>query len=244
MVNGILYSPQYNYLAYFCAKSGCCSLRNLFIQLHKNELNEENQKLVNTHNAKIYFTLPTNFNIEKIKKFIVVRNPYLRVVSMYTNKYVGEDSHIKKSMKEKNIKNTFGNSFLKFLNFLKHLKETKMLNKLDGHIYEQTHNFKEKENCTIIKLENFSTDILDFYKNNYSNLTPIVEESLMSVLLDSNKTKMTKEKVENVSNFVYEDRLTIFPFYSCFYNNEAKALVDEIYHDDFLTFNYKKELPF
>ena len=90
MVNGVLYSPKYNYIAYYCAKSGCSSLKHLFIDLHKEELSQDVQSQLISHTAKASFMLPNDFDTKSVPKFILVRNPYLRAVSMYINKYVGE----------------------------------------------------------------------------------------------------------------------------------------------------------
>ena len=49
MVNGVLYSPKYNYIAYYCTKSGCSSLKHLFIDLHKEELPQDVQSQLISH---------------------------------------------------------------------------------------------------------------------------------------------------------------------------------------------------
>jgi hypothetical protein len=167
MVNGVLYSPKYNYIAYYCTKSGCSSLKHLFIDLHKEELPQDVQSQLISHTAKASFILPNYFDTKSVPKFILVRNPYLRAVSMYINKYVGENSHIKRSMKEKNVVNEHGESFLSFLKFLKDLKERNLLNKIDGHMYEQSHEYNPKDNLIVIKLENFEKEIKKFYRKKF-----------------------------------------------------------------------------
>jgi hypothetical protein len=256
MVNGTLYSQKYNYAGLYCTKCGCSSLKHLFIELHKNELSNEDKNAVNTDTAKRIFSVKFNNDINNIisdtfKTFVLVRNPYLRAVSMYINKYIGENSHIKKSMKSKNVNNNHGESFTSFLLFLKELKHINLINKLDGHIYEQSYNMNISiNNITVIKLENFEKDIKHFYNKNFKNDNVLINKinNLFSEsgILHSNKTKINPETnnlIENVANFVFTDKQNI-PTYDTFYNKETKKLVEEIYKSDFKLFGYKKKLPF
>jgi hypothetical protein len=252
MVNGTLYSQKYNYTGLYCTKCGCSSLKHLFIELHKNELSDEDKNAVNTDTAKRIFSVKNNNIItDKTKSFVLVRNPYLRAVSMYINKYVGENSHIKKSMKSKNINNKHGESFTSFLLFLKELKNINLINTVDGHVYEQSYNMNIPiDNITVIKLENFEKDIKQFYNKNFKNDNVLINQiyNLFSEsgILHSNKTKINPETnnlIENVPNFVFTDKKNI-PTYDTFYNKETKKLVEEIYKSDFKLFGYKEKLPF
>ena len=56
MVNGALYSPKYNYIAYYCTKAGCSSLKHLFIDLHKEELSLEVQEMDREYTETIQLT--------------------------------------------------------------------------------------------------------------------------------------------------------------------------------------------
>ena len=245
MVNGALYSPKYNYIAYYCTKSGCSSLKHLFIDLHKEELSLDVQTQLISHTAKSSFTIPNNFDIKSVPKFILVRDPYLRAVSMYINKYVGENSHIKRSMKEKNIVNEFGESFLSFLKFLKDLKERNLLNKVDGHMYEQSHEYNPKDNLLIVKLENFEKEIKRFYRKKFKHNTEFLSK-IDGLFSENNKSYHTNTtKIHNtaqhtdVSNVEFTDKKSIvIPNYDVFYNDKTKGLVEMIFHDDFVNFGY------
>jgi hypothetical protein len=245
MVNGVLYSPKYNYIAYYCAKSGCSSLKHLFIDLHKEELSQDVQSQLISHTAKASFMLPNDFDTKSVPKFILVRNPYLRAVSMYINKYVGENSHIKRSMKEKNVVNEHGESFLSFLKFLKDLKERNLLNKIDGHMYEQSHEYNSKDNLIVIKLENFEKEIKKFYRKKFKDDTGFLSK-IDGLFAENNKTYHTNTtKIHNdaeqtdVSKVEFTDKKSIIiPNYDVFYNDKTKKLVETIFHDDFVNFGY------
>ena len=74
IINNIKYNP----------KSGCSFFRNLFLNIHKEELTEEP---ANGHHG-VWKEFP--YNNEQVSHSLhLVRNPYTRVVSMFTNKYIG-----------------------------------------------------------------------------------------------------------------------------------------------------------
>ena len=250
MVNGFLYSKKYNYMALYSSKCGCSSIRYLFLELHKDELSD-NQQIYNKHIIKTLFKPEKTFDTSKINKYLVIRNPYLRVVSMFTNKYIGENNLLKRKFIKKNI-NCEGNSFLFFLLALKYIKTNGLINKIEYHIAEQTNKleFPLSNNIQVIKLENFETEISDFYFKNFknsdlfSNYTKIYDSS--NNLLHSNKTQTNNfyDINEDTSKIEFTNTLNI-PTYKNFYVDPIiKDLVDYIYHDDFVKLGYKKELPF
>lgn len=246
MVNGVLYSSKFKYIAYYCAKSGCSSLRNFFVETHKKELPEDAQKDITIHNANVHFVPPDSLDISKVKKFVLVRNPYTRAVSMYMNKFIGPNSHIKKTMKEKGVSNPIkGESFFSFLKFLEHLKNNNMLNKVDGHMYEQVYNLPFDETIKVVKLENMEEDLNEFFntfttKELFNKSQRMFKKDDMHI----NKTK-TKDKTKaNVTHYEFKEEKAVAPPYEAFYNSEARELVYQIYKDDFKRFGYKKELPF
>jgi len=251
MVNGALYSPKYNYIAYYCTKAGCSSLKHLFIDLHKGELSLDAQSQLITHNAKTLFAICNNVDVSKTKRFILVRNPYLRAVSMYINKYVGENSHIKKNMKEKEITNRFGESFLCFLKFLRDLKKKNLLNKIDGHMYEQSYDYNPNDKIQIIKLENFEEGIKKFYRKKFKEetdfLTKVDElfcENTKSYYANKTKIQNNSEQKDVFDVDFTEKSDVVIPNYNGFYNKETKELVDSIFHDDFVNFGYDKIVDF
>ena len=177
MVNGVLYSKKHNYAALYSSKAGCSSIRYLFMDLHNDELSEKDKVDYNRHDIKSFFPLRKKED-NSIPKFIVIRNPYLRVVSMFTSKFVGEDNLLKRKFSKHNIK--CDNTFLGFLNALKDLKDKEKINKIDCHISEQSHktdfsfnsniNNNNNNNLSIIDLDNFEEGILKFYSKFNSSI--------------------------------------------------------------------------
>lgn len=249
MVNGVLYSKKHNYAALYSSKAGCSSIRYLFMDLHNDELSEKDKVDYNRHDIKTMFPLAVDINT--IPKFLVIRNPYLRVVSMFTSKFIGENNLLKRKFKKNNIicKN---NSFLAFLNVLKDLTDKELLNKVDCHISTQSHKIDfslNNDKLNIIDLENFEEGILKFYskyyKHNelYNKVKSIIADS--NNYLHSNKTIKTS-LYENLdaSKIEFNDISNIPPYKSFYINPKVKELVDYIYADDFKKFNYKMKLPF
>jgi hypothetical protein len=250
MVNGFLYSNKHNYAALYSSKAGCSSVRNLFMDLHKEELSEQNRTKYSKHDIKSFFPMKPDIKLDDIPKFLVIRNPYLRVVSMFTNKFIGENSMLKKKFEKYNAV-TRDNTFMSFLNSLKDLKDRNVLNRVEYHISEQSYktDFSLTSKIQIIDLDNFDEEILKFYakyfKNTelYNKVKDIVFKS--SNLLHSNTTKRTNlYENKDASKIEFNDILNIPPYKSFYIDPKVKELVDYIYASDFKKFGYKMVLPF
>jgi hypothetical protein len=246
MVNGFLHSKKYNYAALYSSKAGCSSIRYLFMDLHKDELSEKDRSDYNRHDIKSLFPLTTD--IKTIPNFLVIRNPYLRVVSMFTSKFIGDNNLIKRKFNKYKIK--YGNSFLNFLVVLKDLKDKEMLNKVDCHIAQQSNKVDfSLEGTSIIDLDNFESGIKSFYSKHfrdsdlYKKVKSIISEP--DNYLHSNKTAKTSlYENEDASKIEFTDTNNIPPYKSFYRNTKVKALVDYIYAEDFKNFNYPMTLPF
>lgn len=238
MVTSYAYCKKYNYIIGWNAKSGCTLFRNIFFELHKNEvLNVTNKH----HDIHKDFPLPNN--IENIPVYILVRNPYSRIVSMFTNKYCGGDGH-NLLYNKMNLKN---DNFLHFVEFIYDLKKTNKLNNFDIHISEQNHNLiKPIYDCKILKLESFDEDIIKMYSNNnLKNLLPRVKELLKEYNNDNSKKNSTKinNNTDNLIDYklhIYNKDSEIFPDYKKFYGKIIKEKVYNIYSNDFTMFHYDK----
>ena len=233
----VAYSKKYNYLIKYNPKSGCSFFRNLFLNIHKEELTEE---LANGHHG-VWKEFP--YNNEQVSHSLhLVRNPYTRVVSMFTNKYIGRLNAQGK---------VFGNKlfdkiklekddFYHFVLFLQKQKNENKINTIDNHLCEQTLNYDISD--SIVKLETVNEDLLDFYKKHYE--TTLYEK--VKYYLEHEKRKMIlRTPRNNIQNFVGNEEFkptqpNIFPKPEYFYNQEIKDIVYNIYKDDFITFNYDK----
>lgn len=231
MVAAYAYSKKYNYIIGWNAKSGCSSLRDLFLYLHKDEVN----KITNgRHDIHIDFPLPKN--IDNIPIFILVRNPYSRMVSCFTNKYCSIPNHalLRKKMKIQPC------NYVTFLKELQKIKNQNKLNTFDVHIQEQTHNLLP--NAKILKLENYQDDIIDMYSHkNLISLLPKVKEYIRNQGNVNETNKINTDKI--MHQHIFELNSTEFPNWGNFYGPGpiVKNYVYDLYKDDFLKFNYYKD---
>jgi hypothetical protein len=240
MVTAYAYSKKYNYIIGWNAKSGCTLFRNIFLELHKDEVKHISNK---HHEIDKDFPLPNN--LENIPVFILVRNPYSRIVSMFTNKYCGGKGnnwlYDRINLKEDN--------FLNFVKFIDNLKKNNNLNNFDCHISEQSNNLiKNGNNCTILKLETFNKDIIKMYSSDKLKiLLPKVTQLLIKFSNDSIKTNSTKinNNTDNTIDYklhVYNKNSTIFPNYKKFYGKIIQNIIYNIYIKDFIIFKYDKNV--
>jgi len=154
---------------------------------------------------------------------------------MFCNKYCG-------------IKNFLYNKFklpkITFREFVKKLVEFKNKNKLnntDIHIVEQTKDFIMDKNTYVVKLEKFNEEIIEAYKYiEKHTLLPQIEKFINSNIF-INKTNRNIS-TENVSDKEYKIDNEIFPNYKYFYDNELLDMVYNLYKDDFIKFNYQKNI--
>ena len=74
-------SKKYQYSICWSGKSGCTSLRRLFLFLHQNEIEEE----IEYGDIALFF----RFNQLYKKMMMIARNPFARLASAFTNKMCG-----------------------------------------------------------------------------------------------------------------------------------------------------------
>jgi hypothetical protein len=233
------YSKKFNYIVKWHAKSGCCLFRQLFVELHKNEITKSLEP--DKHDNPGHFHICSKifpYNKEKVfLKINLVRNPYHRAVSMFTNKMCGEYGILNNSIKlEKHT----------FFHFVKYLYEHKNnLLEMDLHVHIQSNGYEKDD--IIIKLENFENEIIKAYdKPNYDVLIPKIKEFLLKNKNETQKINRSIKKVESdgfVGLIEYTpDSCAPWSQYKDFYNEEIKYMVYETYKSDFDTFNYDKNI--
>ena len=254
MVDGYLYSTKHRYAVLYTSKCGCTSIRLFFLEIHKDEVDPA--RLVKYNKGDILDFFPVTVDLKTVPKFMVTRNPYLRAVSMYTNKFLEENSLIKERFAKKGV-TCANNSFLAFLEAVKKIKDegdSEALMTVSAHISEQSYSRKAKfplnsSNVFVIQLENLEKGLVDFYERYFpsSDLLKKVKAlvSDKNNCLHSNVTPRSSfYDGLDVAEMEFTDLKNI-PGYKSFYlNPRCKQLVDEIYDQDFRTYGYKKELPF
>lgn len=225
------YSKKHNYLIKYHAKSGCSVFRQLFFYLHKTE-----RKINNSthHNININFL----YNGNKCIKIHLVRDPYNRVVSMFTNKYCARKGMNTLYDKIHLEKDTF-EDFVKYL-----LQCSKTGKYCDIHIKPQYISYEGDD--IIIKLKNFNKEIMEVYsKPELSHLLPKVEQFFKEKKFVRNMSNRGNEDNKFIGKNVY-DKFHDGPWsnYKYFYNKEIADMVYEAYKRDFITFNYEKDSIF
>lgn len=253
MVDGFLYSKKHKYCVLYTSKCGCTSLRYFFLEVHKDEVDPAN--LVKFGKGDILTFFPVSEDITYVPKLLVVRNPYLRAVSMYTNKYIEPNSLLRERFARKGVELENG-SFLAFLEAMKKVKQngSEAMMVVSSHVSEQSYARKlkfplNKEHVTVVQLENLESGLLGFYEKYFKD-TQVLEKVKEIIATPNNclKSNVTKRSSYldglDVAEMEFTDLKNI-PHYSCFYfNPRCKQLVDEIYKNDFILYGYKMELPF
>ena len=175
--------------------------------------------------------------------FVVVRNPYSRLVSFYINKVIFKAlppdviDQFNRAFYEKPIKIPsfeHGDTSYSFEEFIKLLCSFDVY-KLDRHLIPQSHGSNNLKSFQVLRLENFKEDIKilcdalgvdvnrvlsvneNHFKRNHDIKTPVYD----------------KPAIWFIDNGVPKD-------WRLFYNEDLKNLVDEKYKDDFFIFNYDK----
>ena len=233
----IAYSKKYNYCIKYHPKSGCSVFRKLFLKLHINELTFDQKRILDSfHNVKDVF----KYNNENVFFSLnLVRNPYTRIVSMFTNKICGgkQVNGLNKKLKIKTV--TFYN-FVKLL-YDEYNKNPNILN-TDPHLDKQSLNYHK--NDIILKLENYKNDIVSSYDNPHTKkLIPQIKY----ILMKNKHINVSNRKNNKINEFIgltefSENFSGPWPEYEMFYNQEIKDMVYHIYKEDFEIFNYQKDV--
>jgi len=223
-------SPKYNYSIKYHAKSACTLVRQLFLELHSDEISEEERKKMNQwHDIHLFFPVKSR----PTKTLNIVRNPYERIVSIFVNKICGGEPHnvLGKKLKIQQI------TFSEFILFMvqQKIKHGKFFAFVDDHLVPQSVNYRITD--IVINLDNieeglkrnlpseFTKKITEFFKNINDNKVFV------------NKSNYTDESFEFVGNKSYSiDDKGPWPSWKCFYNETLEDLVYFLYKDDFKLF--------
>lgn len=248
MVLWLIYSKKYNYGVQYSAKSGCSTLRRLFLELHSDELNQQPRN--GHHEIQHYFQLPPTISWDTLPNFVLVRNPYTRVLSMFFNKYLYPSWNTIKSQFDKNKIVLKEHTFYNFLLVLQNLKKRGKLNNIEVHINEQVHKLKQNKLTQIVKLENIETELIETYSKLIKNDEFIekVKDKFNELITNTallNKTTIVPLESNDESSMAYYSfpmgTKNAPPYWKFYDDSKIVDLVYEIYESDFKTFGYDKD---
>ena len=243
-----LYSPKYNYVAHFIPKCACTFVRCMFLYMHHDEYDMEmkeifdkvknNKEITNTHSLIIDIHNKSregkSLPIKKCPRFVVVRNPYSRAVSMYTDKYIG-NSPSDKWGKEYLPKDLTFNQFLDTIKILQDQLESRP----NSHFHIQMKRSPLNKKVTSkIKIEDGNQPILDWYKYNVPNL----DQSLINDAIDfgnmfHNPSHYGDQEGDATNINFYKKPITHTK--ESFLTTETKQKIFDIYKKDFTILGYE-----
>ena len=229
-----LVSKKYKFICFWNAKCACGTIKTWFLNLHDVfEWEYSPHSEVSKHTPSITKNQLSDY--DDYYKFIVVRNPWKRLVSYYKNKKI--------IMRHKNINfdidrsrpiNSGDMSFKELVNFIS-LSDSHIYTRED-HIANQYYGLENIKFDKVVKLENIHNDM------------NVVKNELNLPLNFNFKTTFHQppSPVSDTKQYVYDIRPLDFnkedlPSYEYFYNDELKSTVEKSYIDDITNFNYNFE---
>lgn len=223
-------SPKYNYSIKYHAKSGCTLVRQLFLELHVDEISEEERNKMNQwHDIHLFFPVKTR----PTKTLNIVRNPYERFVSIFVNKICGGEPHNTLG-KKINIQQISFSEFVLFMVDMK-IKHGKYFAFFDDHLVPQSVNYRISD--LVIKLENLEEDLKRNLPSDFLEKITKFFKNVNDNNVFINKSNYTEDSFEFVGNKSYSiDHKGPWPNWKCFYNETLQDLVYFLYKDDFKLF--------
>lgn len=247
------YKEDFPLILFWSEKSGCTSLvKWFFFQIGILDTALRYHKWVHNYEFEVYKKAPT-YQLDLILSLIksekdvykLVRNPYKRAVSSFVmlnfdtmpNHPIWPD--FLSSMREyfyNNKNSNEGVSFKQYLQFLK-IKGSDVYS-VDGHFAQQYVEGEEKYISKYLYLEDYNDSIRQIERRYGLNPTPLEMISDSGHHFSSNM--IHKGNFADVRTT--DPSFPHLPTFESFYDDETKALVEEVYKKDFEHYMYKKEL--
>jgi len=250
-----LYADQFPLIMFWSHKSGCTTLMKWFYhQLGMLDHITREGRTVHDFQSMYYADshqwdrLEHELCVKKSKRvFKLVRNPYTRAVSsflMLSNKTMAENKQFYLHGEWAKIRKFFyGDEHeprgITFKQFLLYVKESGSdLGKVDSHFAKQYVSGEEDWIDEHIKLEDFSRHIREIERSYGLKPSPVHELSRSD---HNNSEKMVSDGRNMADELVTEETFAYQPppKHHWFYDDEAIRLVNDIYRDDFIAYQYE-----
>ena len=134
----IIASEKHKYMIYLSPKCGCTLVRDVFVKTHRDEFPSANK-----HNIHNLYTIKKGEE-KDYDRYMIYRNPYSRILSLYFDKVVRYYSDIPHPMKMESIPKHFGDNcpnFIEFLDAMIGLKEASKTEHINHHFTDQVSSF-------------------------------------------------------------------------------------------------------
>lgn len=255
-------NDKYRYILLYSAKSGCTSLRKLYLDVHNDELSEQQRaSLDHYHNLHEIQPYKPGHDYRDYFTYTITRNPYLRIVSAYLDQYVyARNAGMQAMLERHKPANELPRNFIEFLEYLQTVPDSQR----DEHVQSQA--FFAYADCVVTKASRrykwlgkkpdnafavqYCGDIGDFKRHTRNVFKRIFkrDKAMLELALD----KLQQSSKHN-SSFYGEadyddaavlslddlDNLVLAPKPQDFYRNpRARELVQHIYAADFKLFGY------
>ena len=227
-----LVSDKYKLICFWNAKCACGTIKTWFLNLHGTyDWDYSPHAEVSKHSTAITKHSLSESPYKDYYKFVVVRNPWKRLVSYYKNKKILMRHKNLNWPIERGVPRYSGDiTFREMVNLI----STIPTDRREDHIINQHHGLGGIVFDEIVKIENFDADM------------SVVSKRLnLPVDFDFNTTyHFPPSPVSASQDYVFDKKPLDFdhenlPSYEYFYNDELINTVKESYKDDIEAFNFK-----
>lgn len=237
MLNNALVSHKYEFVLFWNGKCACTTMKKFFIKSIDDQYGYElKEKDLHTYIMKYYLNKETDEKkkdiLSRYVKAIVVRNPFTRLVSFYTNKFIVNNEPVIVDKRKPGLnpkKYTFG----ELVNII---LETPPLC-LEHHVSHQSLQLDGIDFDYIMKMESLSDDIVGFLDK-----IKLKTDFDFTVKVGGHDTHYNNTAIQCDDVKSSEFNKTSIPKPEFFYNDNMMKKVYNYYKNDFDRFGYSYDI--